>query len=50
LLDVLDCGNPARVEQRKRLYTSYGFAPLPSNDLRLYLPMSDVDALVAAFS
>ena len=50
LLDVLDGGNPARVEQRKRLYTSYGFAPLPSNDLRLYLPMSDVDALVAAFS
>lgn len=50
LLEVPDCGNPARIEQRKRLYASCGFAPLPSNGVRLYLPMSDVDALVAEFS
>jgi len=47
VLDVLDCGDPARVERRKRLYTSYGFASFPSNDLRMYLPMSDVHALIS---
>jgi GNAT superfamily N-acetyltransferase len=49
LLDVLDCGDPARTERRKRLYASYGFAPFASNDLRMYLPMRDVQALLAEF-
>jgi len=49
LLDVLDCGDPARTERRKRLYAGYGFAPFPSNDLRMYLPMNDVHALVTEF-
>lgn len=49
LLDVLDCGDPALTERRKALYASYGFAPFPSNDLRMFLPMSDVQALMAEF-
>lgn len=46
MLDVLDCGNPGLVEKRKRLYAGYGFAPLPSNDMRLFLPMGTVRQLV----
>lgn len=46
MLDVLDCGNPDKVAKRLALYTSYGFAPLPSNGLRLFLPMATVRMLV----
>lgn len=49
LLDVLDCGDPALTERRKTLYASYGFTPLPSNDLRMFLPMSEVYALLVEF-
>ena len=49
LLDVLDCGDTALTERRKALYASYGFMPLSSNDLRMFLPMSDVQALVTEF-
>ncbi len=47
VLDVLDCGNPQRVQRRLALYTSYGFAPLPSNPLRLFITMATVRELVA---
>lgn len=47
MLDVLDCGDPEQVARRLALYTSYGFAPLPSNGLRLFLPMATVRMLVA---
>lgn len=47
MLDVLDCGDPDRVAQRLALYTGYGFQPLPSNGLRLFLPMATVQALIA---
>ena len=47
MLDVLDCGNAERVGKRLKLYMSYGFAPLPSNPLRLFLPLATVRALVA---
>ena len=47
ILDVLDCGDPERVARRLTLYTSYGFQPLPSNGLRLFLPMATVRALMA---
>jgi len=50
LLDVFDCGNPARVEKRRRLYASYGFASFPSNPLRMYLPLSEVEALISGES
>lgn len=47
MLDVLDCGDPERVAKRLALYTSYGFEPLPSNGLRLFLPMATVRMLIA---
>ncbi len=47
MLDVLECGNAGLVEKRLKLYTSYGFAPLPSNPLRLFLPLAIVRALLA---
>lgn len=40
MLDVLDCSDPERVARRLALYTSYGFEPLPSNGLRLFLSMA----------
>lgn len=46
LLDVLDCGDPAQVERRKTLYTSFGFSPLPSAPLRLFLPIANARELV----
>lgn len=45
MLDVLDCGNPDLVERRKRLYTGYGFMPLPSNGLRLFMPVATVRSI-----
>lgn len=45
MLDVLDCGNPDLVERRKKLYTGYGFTPLPSNALRLFMPIATVRLL-----
>lgn len=49
LLDALDCGDPALTERRRALYSGYDFAPFPSNDLRMYLPISDTHALLAEF-
>lgn len=46
LLDVLNCGDPARVARRSALYQSYGFVPLPSNPLRLFLPIKTVHELI----
>lgn len=46
MLDVLDCGNPKRVERRKALYETYGFKSLSSNPLRMYLPIGTVRALL----
>ncbi|MBM5808461.1 MAG: GNAT family N-acetyltransferase [Cyanobacteria bacterium M_surface_9_m1_291] len=46
LLDVLDCGNPARTARRKALYESYGFQPLPSNPSRLFLPIQTIRQLM----
>lgn len=46
MLDVLDCGDPEKVARRLALYTSYGFEPLPSNGLRLFLPIATVRTLM----
>jgi hypothetical protein len=46
VLDVLDCGNPERVARRKALYEGYGFSPMPSNPLRLYLPVATIHDLL----
>ncbi len=42
MLDVLDCGNPDLVVRRLKLYTGYGFVPLSSHPLRLFLPLASV--------
>lgn len=42
ILDVLDDGNPELVERRAKLYAGYGFQPLPSNPLRMFLPAATV--------
>ncbi len=47
LLDVLDCGAEDQVERRAQRYGSYGFTPLPGQLLRMFLPLSDVEALIA---
>lgn len=47
LLDVLDCGDAELVERRRRLYMGYGFNSLPANALRMFLPVADVEALIA---
>lgn len=46
MLDVLDCGDPDRVARRRALYERYGFTPLASNPLRMFLPMSTVRTLI----
>lgn len=46
MLDVLDCGVPEQVERRRALYVDYGFEPLPSNPLRLFMPMATVRRLL----
>jgi len=42
LLDVLDCGNPADVDRRQKLYDSFGFLCLPSHPLRMFLPVATI--------
>ncbi|GAY24350.1 GCN5-related N-acetyltransferase [Sphingobium fuliginis] len=46
LLDILDCGDQAKVERRKLLYLRYGFQPLPDVPLRLFLPVAKIHALL----
>jgi hypothetical protein len=48
MLDILDCGDPELVERRRRLYTGYGFQPLPSNPPRLFMPVASILAFVDA--
>ena len=42
MLDVLDCGDPQRVERRLKLCRSYGFEALVSQPFRLFLPIGTV--------
>ncbi len=42
VLDVLDCGDRQKVARRKGLYESHGFRALPSNPLRLMLPVQTI--------
>lgn len=46
MLDVLDCGDPGRVASRKALYEAFGFSPLPSNPLRLFMSITTVRTLL----
>jgi GNAT superfamily N-acetyltransferase len=47
ILDVLGDGNPEHVARRKTLYLRYGFEALPSNPLRLFLPVAAIRRLVS---
>jgi len=40
VLDVLDCGDEERVRRRRSFYDSFGFQSLPTNPMRMYLPLS----------
>lgn len=42
VLDVLDDGKPDLVERRMKLYAGYGFQPLASNPMRMFLPIATV--------
>ena len=42
VLDVLDCGDPALTDKRLKLYTRYGFQALPSQKLRLFMPIDTI--------
>lgn len=46
VLDVLDCGDSRNVARRKALYQDFGFIPLPSNELRMFLPIATVRRLI----
>jgi GNAT superfamily N-acetyltransferase len=46
ILDVLNDGNVDLVARRKALYAKYGFQPLPSNPLRMFLPVATVRKLL----
>ncbi len=43
VLDVLDCGDAERVRRRRSFYLGLGFQPLPSNPMRMYLPVASID-------
>lgn len=46
MLDVLDDGNAQLIARRKALYEAYGFMPLPTNPLRLFLPVGTARAAI----
>ena len=47
MLDILDCGSQELVEKRRLLYRRYGFEALPSDPLRMFLPVTTVRELLA---
>jgi len=46
MLDVLDCGDATKTARRKALYEGYGFIPLTSHPLRLFMPVATVRTLL----
>lgn len=42
VLDILDCGDPQKIQLRKALYKKFGFQPFPSNPMRYFLPVKDI--------
>jgi ribosomal protein S18 acetylase RimI-like enzyme len=47
ILDVLDDGDAGQVARRKSLYDGYGFQPLASRPLRLFLPLATIRQLLS---
>lgn len=46
LLDVLDCGDPVRLERCKSFYVRHGFTALQDQPLRVFLPTATLRELV----
>jgi ribosomal protein S18 acetylase RimI-like enzyme len=46
LLDVLDCGDAERTKRRIDLYGGYGFQPLASHPMRMFLPTATIRQLL----
>lgn len=46
MLDILDCGDPEKLERRRALYVRLGFMPLQANPNRLYLPIATIGKLL----
>lgn len=46
IIDVLDDGNAELIARRQKLYTKFGFEPLPHDPLRLFLPVSVIRAIL----
>jgi GNAT superfamily N-acetyltransferase len=46
LIDVLDCGDAVQVARRKDFYLRHGFAELPGQPLRLFLPIATLRELI----
>lgn len=46
ILDVFDDGNADLIARRQTLYAKYGFQPLTSNPLRMFLPVATVRELL----
>lgn len=42
VLDIPDDGNPTLIDKRRTLYQSYGFLPMPTRPLRLFLPVAAI--------
>lgn len=47
MLDVLDCGDPLKTANRRAIYERFQFRPLPSQPLRMFMPMPIADSLRA---
>ncbi len=47
ILDMLDDGNADLVARRQALYAKYGFQPLTSDPLRMFLPVAAVRGMIA---
>ena len=42
VLDVLDCGDAGRTERRVKLYKEYGFQPLPTSAMRMFISIATI--------
>lgn len=46
MLDILDCGDAVRTKRRGDLYRAFGFQPLPTQPMRMFLPIATARKLL----
>ena len=46
MLDVLNCGNTERTERQVQLYKDYGFQSLPTNAMRMFMPIATIKKMI----